>query len=90
MSLDLKDVLKSSYKDKGKQKQELAKHGFFYDSMLSNANEQIYYNPKTNKLLNTVTGTHNVQDWGTDLYLSAGHLKDTNRYKEADRALKEA
>ncbi len=88
--LDLQEILKSSYLDKEKQKKELAKHNYLYDSMLSNGNQQIYYNPQERKLLNTVAGTHNLSDWGTDLYLAAGHLKDTNRYKDADRTLKEA
>jgi hypothetical protein len=38
----------------------------------------------------TVAGTHNISDWWTDLYLAAGKLKSTNRYKEADKVLKEA
>jgi predicted alpha/beta-fold hydrolase len=38
----------------------------------------------------TVTGTHNLSDWGTDIYLAAGKLKSTNRYKEADNILKKA
>lgn len=88
--LNLHDVLKSSYANRDLQKKELAKNGYQYDSMLSNGNQQIYYNPKERKLLNTVTGTHNISDWGTDAYLATGHLKDTNRYKEADNTLKEA
>ena len=31
----------------------------------------------------SVAGTHNLRDWGTDIYLGLGKLKDTNRYKEA-------
>lgn len=88
--MDLQEILNLSYADREKQKREMAKRGYNYDSMLSNGNTQIYYNPRENKLLNTVTGTHNLSDWGTDAYLAMGHLKDTTRYKEADRALKEA
>ena len=41
-------------------------------------------------MLYTIAGTHNLRDWGTDAYLAAGKLKDTNRYKEADNILKRA
>ena len=83
-------VLKNSYKDKKKQTNGLDRYGYVFDSDLSNDNEQVYFNPKDNKLLYSVTGTHNLSDWGTDAYLAAGKLKDTNRYKEADKGLAEA
>jgi predicted alpha/beta-fold hydrolase len=38
----------------------------------------------------TVAGTHNLSDWGTDVYLAAGKIKSTNRYKQANKVLKEA
>jgi hypothetical protein len=88
--VNLRDVLKNSYADRNKQKNALSKNGFIYDEALSNDNSQTYYNPKENKILYSVTGTHNLKDWGTDLYLATGHLKDTNRYKDADKKLKEA
>jgi hypothetical protein len=68
----------------------LKKNGYNYDSMLSNHNQQVYFNPNTNKLIVNVAGTHNLSDWGTDAYLAAGKLKNTNRYKEADNIFKEA
>ena len=86
MSVNLYDALKSSYGDK-KSREILAKAGYQYDSMLSKHNEQVWVNPIEQKLLYSVAGTHNLNDWGTDLYLAAGHLKDTNRYKEADKTL---
>ena len=58
--------------------------------MLSNSNQQVYYNPKESKLLFNVSGTHNLADVGTDVYLALGKLKDTNRYKEAKNRLKQA
>ncbi len=88
--VDLYDVLKNSYSDKKKQMDSLKRNGYNYDSMLSNHNQQVYYNPNDRKLIVNVSGTHNLSDWGTDLYLAAGKLKDTNRYKEADRTFKEA
>ena len=88
--MDLHEILKTSYANKDKQKKALSKHGYKFDSILSNHNQQIYYNPNDKKILNLVAGTHNLSDVGTDAYLAVGKLKDTNRYKEADRILKEA
>ena len=88
--MELHTILKASYAKGNDQKNMLAKYGYQYDNKLSNQNQQIYYNPAENKLLNTVAGTHNLSDVGTDVYLAVGRLKDTNRYKEADRTLKSA
>ena len=90
MSLDLYDVLKNSYASQNKQKEAFKKDGYVYDQKLSNHNEQVYYNPNNKKLLMSVAGTHNISDIGTDIYLAAGHLKDTNRYKEAESVLHRA
>ena len=83
-------ALNLSYQDMDKQRKGMKEEGYNYDSMMSNHNEQVYYNPQTNKLLVSIAGTHNVSDWGTDLYLAAGHLKDTSRYKEAEKTLHDA
>jgi hypothetical protein len=88
--VNLYDVLKNSYSDKKKQMDGLKRNGYNYDSMLSNHNQQVYYNPNDRKLIVNVAGTHNLSDWGTDAYLAAGKLKDTNRYKEANSIFKEA
>jgi hypothetical protein len=89
-SLSLHDALKSSYQSPQKQSDALGKYGYQRDKDLSNHNQQVYYNKGTNKMLYTIAGTHNLRDWGTDAYLAAGRLKDTNRYKEADNILKRA
>ena len=84
--LMLFDVIKNSYaKNKAKSMK-----GYNLDVGLSNHNQQVYYNPNNKKLLYSVSGTHNWNDVGTDIYLGAGHLKDTNRYKEAEKTLKQA
>ena len=88
--MELHTILKASYSKGNDQKNMLSKYGYQYDDKLSNHNQQIYYNPSENRLLNTVAGTHNFNDVGTDIYLGLGKLKDTNRYKEADRTLKTA
>ena len=73
-----------------KKKQEMQKYGYYRDNQLSNDNEQVYYNPTKKKLLVNVAGTHNLSDVGTDIWLAAGYLKNTNRYKEGEKVLKSA
>jgi hypothetical protein len=82
-------ALKSSYGDQSAN-QRLEKKGYRKDSELSNDNQQVWYRPNDKRLLVNVAGTHNLKDWGTDLYLGLGKLKDTNRYKEADNILKKS
>ena len=89
MSVKLYDALKSSYGDRQSQ-DKLKNAGYNYDSMLSNHNQQVWYNPNTKRILFNVAGTHNLKDWGTDLYLAFGELKNTNRYKEARNTLQQA
>lgn len=64
--------------------------GYQLDNELSDHNQSVYYNPENRKLLYSVTGSHNLSDVGTDLYLLGGHLKDTNRYKKAHEGLRKA
>ena len=86
----LHEVLKLSYANKEKQMHGLKRHGYNYDSR-SNDNHQIYYNPTQRKLIYSVTGSHTPSDWwSTNTYLAMGKLKDTSRYQESDKALKEA
>ena len=89
-NLKLYDVLKNSYKNPSQSETSMRQNGYNLDKGLSNHNQQVYYNPNQKKLLVSVAGTHNLSDWGTDAYLAAGKLKDTNRYKEADKILKDA
>ena len=80
----LHKVLKASYEGGG------IGDGFVRDDVLSNDNYQTYFNPESKKLIFSVSGTHNLRDVGTDLWLAAGGLKSTKRYKQADNALKKA
>ena len=82
----LHEIIKNSYS----KKKNPQMGGFEYDAQLSNHNQQVYYHPKQKKLIYTIAGTHNLSDVGTDAYLAAGHLKDTNRYKEAKSTLDKA
>lgn len=69
---------------------EMLQKGYQIDTKLSNDNQQVWYNPKDNKLIYNVAGTHNIKDIGTDFMLAAGRLKKTKRYKEAEDTLKNA
>ena len=84
--LSLHEALKNSYSKNPKENMK----GYALDKGLSNHNQQVYYNKDKNQLLMSVAGTHNLRDWGTDIYLGLGKLKNTNRYKEADKTLKQA
>ena len=88
--MSLHDALKASYKTPNEQKQILGQRGFTRDDSLSSHNQQVYYNKDKNKLLYTIAGTHNLNDWATDVALALGKIKSTNRYKEADNTLKRA
>jgi hypothetical protein len=87
MDPSLHDVIKAGYGDK-KYKETFRKFGYDLDNKLSSHNHQVYNNNKNKKLLFNVTGTHNASDWITVGYLAAGKLKQTTRYKEADKMLK--
>ena len=63
---------------------------YIRDKELSNKNEQVYYNPRKNKLLFNVSGTHNMSDVFTDVNLAVGNLRNTGRYKEASQTLDRA
>jgi len=80
------DVLKNGYNKTKKQNM----NGYELDKKLSNHNNQIYYNKKDNKLLHNINGTNSFSDVITDVYLAAGKLKDTSRYKESHEKLRQA
>jgi len=86
----LYEALKSSYEPLDKAKEKLIPYGYVLIKKLSSHNQQVYFNPKTKKLLYTIAGTHNLKDVGTDVYLALGKLKDTNRFKEAKDILNKA
>ena len=65
--------------------------GYVKDKTLSNANQKVFYNKDTGNLLFNVAGSRTAKDFlYTDPMLALGRLKSTNRYKEADKALKQA
>ena len=85
-NLSFHSILKNGY---SKKKADNL-NGYILDKGLSNDNQQTYYNPTNKKLLFNINGTHNLSDVITDGYLAVGHLKDTSRYKESHKALRDA
>ena len=88
-TVKLYDTLKAGYGDK-KSVDKLREQGYTRDDSLSNDNTQVYYNKRTRQMVYNVSGTHNLKDWATDFYLLKGKVKDTNRYKQAERNLQRA
>ena len=79
--LSLYESLRVGYLPSEKQQgQEMSKYGYQIDKGLSNDNQQVYYNPETNKLLYNVTGSHNLSDWvNSDLKLALGIQKNQGK-----------
>ena len=90
--LNLHKVLKLSYDNNNNHQQKMKKNGYQFDSMLSNKNEKVYYNPTANKLLVSVAGTDKFspKDLITDAYLAAGKLQNTTRYQHAYNTINDA
>ena len=89
MTVKLYDAIKSSYGNK-KSKNKILAEGYIKDKKLSSDNQKVFYNPENKKLLVNVAGTHNLKDFGTDVQLALGNLKNTSRYKEAKKVLEKA
>lgn len=85
--LNLYNALEASYKSVPDAKKELAKYDYYVNEGLSTADIKVAFNPVTKKLLFLVAGTKSLADVGTDVYLAAGKLKDTTRYKQAKELL---
>lgn len=82
--VQLYDVISNGYKNKNKIE------GFDRDDSLSNENNQLYVDHKNKKIIYNTTGTHNLKDWNTNFYLATGRLKETKRYKDAHKGIRDA
>lgn len=85
----LHDTIKASYGDQNGI-EALTNAGYVKDAILSNHNQSVFYNPRSNQLLYDIAGTHNVRDALTDVNLFFGNLKGTDRYREARDIYKKA
>jgi hypothetical protein len=88
--MDLSDALKVGYKNSEEQQKYFNDNNYIRDTQLSTPDYQAYFNKDENKLIFNVTGSHKVSDIFTDVNLAVGNIKNTDRYKKADRALKAA
>ena len=90
-NMPLHKALKLSYLDDNKKKKKLLKkYGFRLDEDLSSHNQTVAYNPNNQRMLYSVAGTHNYDDFKTDAKLAFGNLKRSKRYKEAENTLDRA
>lgn len=89
----LSEALQASYDGtKGREAIEsLSKKGFVLDINLSDGDQKVFYNPHNKKLLYSVAGSHNLDDWiHTDIAHFFGQLKSTPRYQKAKKGLETA
>jgi len=88
------DILKAGYshnKKGNKYNRKLENEGYVIDKKLSDHNNQIYYNPKNNKLVHNVVGSHTLHDWVDNAKLAVGYgFKESNRYKTSHKKLRQA
>jgi len=93
MSIQLYDLLKQSYEPLNNSSlKKFEDLGYQLDTSLSNKNNKVFYNQAQKKLIFIVKGTNptSAQDVYTDVALSFGRLKNTDRYKDSDKRLKQA
>jgi len=93
MSIQLYDLLKQSYEPLNNSSlKKFEDLGYQLDTSLSNKNNKVFYNQAQKKLIFIVKGTNptSAKDVYTDVALSFGRLKNTDRYKDSDKRLKQA
>ena len=91
--MQLYDLLKQSYEPLNNSSlKKFEDLGYQLDTSLSNKNNKVFYNQAQKKIIFIVKGTNptSAQDVYTDVALSFGRLKNTDRYKDSDKRLKQA
>ena len=94
-NLPLEQALNVSYSPLEKTQRKLDPYGYKLDTALSTAQNKVFIQPQSKKLVFTTAGTNplSVRDVATDAYLAflgrAG-LQSTSRYKESEAVLKSA
>ena len=83
---DLKKLLNASY-----EKTPSNVGDWVVDKSLSGQRAQVYQNSKTGQVVVAHRGSASIQDFGNDLkYVFGSDLKDTKRYKHAEKIQREA
>jgi len=83
---DIKDLLNKSY-----DPEISSLNGYEIDPKLSGQRVQVYKKAGTNEAIVVHRGTKGIHDWGNDLkYVLGSDLKDTKRYKYAEKIQKQA
>lgn len=94
-NLPLQEALNVSYSPLEKTQRRLDPYGYKLDTALSTAQNKVFIQPQSKKLVFTTAGTNplSARDIATDAYLAflgkAG-LTQTTRYKESEAVLKKA
>jgi hypothetical protein len=94
-NLPLEEALNVSYSPLEKTQRKLDPYGYKLDTALSTAQNKVFIQPQSKKLVFTTAGTNplSVRDVATDAYLAflgrAG-LQSTTRYKESEAVLNKA
>jgi Lipase (class 3) len=88
--IPLQDLIGLGYTDQDKQQNSLLERGFVKDAELSNAKRQVFYNPKTQQLVENINGTQDWSDVLTDWNLAIGNLENTDRYKDEKNSIEKA
>lgn len=89
--ISLKNALQTTYGNKDAIK-KLEMGGYKKDTKLSNKNNTVFVNNTNKDIIFGVKGTNptSLQDIGTDLYLAAGALDKTKRYKDSKNRYNES
>ena len=84
------DIIHAGY-SKGSE-HKLKDEGFIMDQQLSDSNNKIYYNKDKKQLIHNVLGSHTTKDWFVHNPLIGVGIgfKNTNRYKDSHKKLREA
>jgi hypothetical protein len=94
-NLPLEEALNVSYSPLEKTQRKLDPYGYKLDTALSTAQNKVFIQPQSKKMVFTTAGTNpfSPRDIATDAYLAflgrAG-LQSTSRYKESEAVLKAA
>jgi hypothetical protein len=87
-SKELSKFVKNSY---AKRKDAKPVGNYVLDKELSTGKSKVYYDPTTKKSVVAHSGTHGTfQDWKQNINILTGNMKNTKRYKDAEKIQRKA